>query len=158
VSLVGGEVHFPFLDVENNVNGIIIKRINGANAPDYTVHWNDEDITASTSVPIPKKTPIGGVNSSLNGHKYGNTSYSTTAYGNQVGLDTWAYLVSSPEIPYLNITFREADLEVVSISANKTTYCVGEEMVYTVRVRNNGPDNVEGAKFFFNYPAEFNIT
>ncbi|MFD1628844.1 Calx-beta domain-containing protein [Pseudopedobacter beijingensis] len=158
VSLVGGEVHFPFLDVENNVNGIIIKRINGANAPDYTVHWNDEDITASTSVPIPKKTPIGGANSSSNGHKYGNTSYSTSAYGNKVGLDTWAYLVSAPQIPYLNITFREADLEVVSILANKTTYCVGEEMVYTVRVRNNGPDDVEGAKFFFDYPAEFTIT
>src|SRR5690606_2944111 len=56
------------------------------------------------------------------------------------------------------INFKESDLEVVSLSANKTTYCLGEEMTYTIVVKNNGPNDVVGAKFFFDYPEEFNIT
>ena len=46
VILFGGEVHFPFIDVENNVNGIIITRTNGAN-PNSIVNWDDTPITAT---------------------------------------------------------------------------------------------------------------
>lgn len=157
LSVVGGEVHFPFIDVENNVDGIIIKRTNGS-FPSDIVYWNDEGVMESGGVPVPFTTGDDGVSSTVNGHKWGTTTYASNAFGDKRGIDTWTFIKSSPEIPYLPITFREADLEVVSILANKTTYCVGEEMVYTLRVRNNGPDNVEGAKFFFDYPAEFNIT
>jgi hypothetical protein len=159
VSLRGGEVHFPFIDVESNFGGIEIKRVNGSGAPDFTVHWDDTDITGNNgTAPNPVKTLPQGENSQTNGHKYGVANANTGNYGDNKSIDTWAYLVSSPEIPFLNINFRESDLQVVSLNADKTTYCLGEEMTYTIVIRNNGPDHVTGAKFFFDYPSEFNIT
>ncbi|RYD96111.1 MAG: hypothetical protein EOP54_14500, partial [Sphingobacteriales bacterium] len=160
VSLRGGEVHFPFIDVESNFGGIEIKRTNGSGFPDFTVHWDDTDITGNNvGAPNPKKTlPEGKSSSNNGGHKYGVSDADVGDYGDNKSLDTWAYLVSSPDIPALPISFRESDLEVVSLNANKTTYCLGEEMIYTIVLRNNGPDNVTGAKFFFDYPSEFNIT
>src|SRR5690606_16961259 len=126
--------------------------------PDFTVYWDDSDFAGLANAPNPIKTSINGENSQTNGHKYGPTTANQNSYGNDKSLDTWAYLVSSPEVPYLPINFKESDLEVVSLGANKTTYCLGEEMTYTIVVKNNGPNDVVGAKFFFDYPEEFNIT
>ncbi len=158
VSLRGGEVHFPFMDVEGNRGGIEIKRVNGSNDPDFTVYWDDSDFAGLANAPDPIKTAISGENSQTNGHKYGPPNTTSNSYGNNKSLDTWAYLVSSPEMPYLPINFKESDLEVVSLASHKTVYCLGEEMIYTIVVKNNGPNDVIGAKFFFDYPAEFNIT
>lgn len=158
LSLVGGEVHFPFLDVENNINGIIIRRVNGVNAPDDIVYWNDTDISSNTNPSNPRDASINGVSSATNGHKWGSNSYSGTAFGNEVGLDTWTYVISNTVLPFMNVTLKEADLEVISITPSKTSYCVGEDISYVVRVRNNGPDAVSGAKFAFNFPTQFVIS
>jgi hypothetical protein len=158
LSLVGGEVHFPFLDVENNINGIIIRRLNGVNAPNDIVYWNDTDISSTTNPSNPRNTSVSGISSTTNGHKWGSNAYSGTAFGNEVGLDTWTYVISNTVLPFMNITLKEADLEVVSITPTKTSYCVGENISYVVRVRNNGPDAVSGAKFAFNYPTQFTVS
>jgi len=153
ISLVGGEVHFPFLDVENNANGIIITRTNGVGAPTDIVYWDDRNITLTSNPPNPIYTDVNGVSSSVNGHKWGGN------FGNARGIDTWSYVVSSPILPFQNIQLKQADLEVVSIIPNKvTSYCVGEDIKYTIRVRNNGPDDVTEAKFAFNFPSNYIIS
>ncbi|WP_168199430.1 Calx-beta domain-containing protein [Pedobacter aquae] len=158
LSLVGGEVHFPFLDVENNINGIIIRRLNGVNAPNDIVYWNDTGISSNTNPSNPRDASVNGISSAVNGHKWGSNAYNDNAFGNEVGLDTWTYVVSNTVLPFMNVTLKEADLEVISIVPSKTSYCVGENISYVVRVRNNGPDAVSGAKFTFNFPTQFNVS
>lgn len=152
LGLRGGEIHFPFMDVENNTNGIIITRTNGIGNPNDVVYW-DDNVTG-----IGGTTNLTGISSTTNGHKWGTTGYSSTGFGNEISLDTWTYTESIPANPLMNVSLRTADLEVVSIAPNNTTYCIGEEITYTVRLRNNGPDDVIGAKFALNYPSGFSFT
>ncbi|MCU0443034.1 MAG: hypothetical protein MUE96_11600 [Bacteroidia bacterium] len=73
VFLMGGEVHFPFLDVEENPNGLIISRLTSAGVPITnadTVYWNDNGISVigTGSNPVSavvigrRSTPSGGAN------------------------------------------------------------------------------------------------
>nr|WP_242691634.1 Calx-beta domain-containing protein [Pedobacter sp. SYSU D00823] len=58
----------------------------------------------------------------------------------------------------MNVELRKADLQVVSITPGKTSYCVGEEITYNVKLKNAGPDDVTGAKFTLAYPSSFQFT
>ncbi|HEY8915768.1 MAG TPA: Ig-like domain-containing protein, partial [Chitinophaga sp.] len=153
VLLFSGEVHFPFIDVENNPNGIIITRTNGSGSGDNTVYWDDTGLINTGTASNPLKNTTTGISSATNGHKWGSTAYSGTDFGNENGLDTWAYLQSAPAATTLNIVLREADLETVSINKTPASLCVGGTVTYTVAVRNNGPGNVTGAAYTFTYPT-----
>jgi hypothetical protein len=150
VGLKAGEVHFPYIDVENNRLGIKITRL-GAGVGNTTVYWDDSPITGGTS-------DLDGADSGSGAHTWGSGTYDSNDFGNEKGLDTWAYLLSSALSPTLPISLREADLEVVSLTSNKATYCVGETITYTLTIRNNGPDAVTGAKVAFSFPSELTIT
>ncbi|WP_346320070.1 Ig-like domain-containing protein, partial [Chitinophaga sp. YIM B06452] len=151
--LFGGEVHFPFIDVENNVNGIIITRITGSGANDL-VNWDDTPITVSGTPSNPRKTTDPGLSSTTNGHKWGSTAYNSTDFGDEVLLDTWSYVNSAPQTQATSVILRQADLETVSITPGQAAYCIGQQATFTVTVRNNGPSAVDSAKFRFTFPAE----
>ena len=72
-------------------------------------------------------------------------------FGNNKGLDTWAFIPIAPVNTTLSFKVYEADLQVVSISSTAT--CTGQPITYSVVVKNNGPDDANGAKFRFNYPS-----
>ena len=148
--LNSGEVHFPFFDVERNVNGIIVTRLNGYKAPDDTIYWDDSPITivGTPSNPI---TNLTGISSTLNGHKWGTAGAGPLEFGNEKSIDTWAYVPSAPILASLSFQLQQADLEVVSVTA--TSACVGQPVVITAVVRNNGPSDVSGAKFALTYPT-----
>ncbi|WP_162946654.1 Ig-like domain-containing protein [Chitinophaga barathri] len=147
--LFGGEVHFPFIDVENNVNGIIINRIGGGND---LVNWDDTPITVTGTPSNPRKAT--DQSSTTNGHKWGSTSYGSADFGDEVLLDTWAYVISAPQTLGTTVIFRQADLETVSITPGQAAYCIGQQASFAVRVKNNGPSAVDSVKFRFVYPAE----
>lgn len=150
VEMLGGEVHFPLLDVERNPTGIIVTRVNGAGAPDDVLYWDDTDIpdvTPSTSNSNPKRN-LSGQSSTTNGHKWSDN------FGNDNGMDSWAYIPSAPLTNTTQVEIKAADLEVVSITPTPATFCVGTQVTYQVTVRNNGPSAVTNAPFVFNYPAE----
>ncbi len=153
LSLYGAEVHFPFFDVERNVNGILLTRTNGTLSPDYTVYWDDSPITVTVggtpSNPIKNTT---GLSSLVNGHKWGTPGAGFMEFGNEKSLDTWAYAAGTPVVATVDFTIRETDLETVSITSNNG--CVGQPVVYTVVVRNNGPSDAVAAKFHFAFPSE----
>ncbi len=147
-----GEVHFPFFDVERNVNGIILTRINGNEAPDDTVYWDDTPITVVGTPPNPIKN-LTGISSSVNGHKWGITTTDPTDqndFGNNKSIDTWAYITNTPLISSVNLKLIEADLAVISLIP--ATGCAGQPVSYTVAVKNNGPNDVTGSVFQFNFP------
>jgi gliding motility-associated-like protein/uncharacterized repeat protein (TIGR01451 family) len=151
LSLYGAEVHFPFFDVERNVNGILLTRSNGNLSPDYTVYWDDSPITIVGTPSNPIKN-ITGLSSLINGHKWGTAGSGATEFGNEKSLDTWAYAIGTPVVATVDFTVRETDLETVSITAN--IGCIGQAATYTVLVRNNGPSDALGAKFHFTFPNE----
>jgi gliding motility-associated-like protein/uncharacterized repeat protein (TIGR01451 family) len=153
LSLYSAEVHFPFFDVERNVNGIKLTRTDGINAPDYTMYWDDSPITVSGTPSNPIKN-LTGINSLTNGHKWGSPPTDPNDeedFGNNKGIDSWAYVVAAPLAASVNFTVMEANLEVVSVTSNSG--CVGQKANYTVSVRNNGPSDVTGAVFTFAFPT-----
>lgn len=158
VTLFNAEVHFPFIDVERNVHGIKLTRTTGPGAPENTIYWDDSPITlfGTPSSPVINLT---GISSLVNGHTWGsptvfNDGRGNGDFGNEKSIDTWAYVTLPPVNANLTFTVSEADLEVSNLTSDVITGCVGQIINYTAVVKNNGPSNVTGATFAFNYPAE----
>jgi gliding motility-associated-like protein len=154
ITSTAGEVHFPFFDVERNINGILLTRLNGDKAPDNTLYWDDTPIDAVGTPSNPRKN-LTGINSLVNGHKWGSPASGPNDdanFGNNKGIDTWAYIPIPPVNNAVNFKLYEADLQVDSIKSNSG--CTGQEIQYSVTVRNNGPDNVIGAKFHFAFSSD----
>jgi len=159
--LFGGEVHFPFFDVERNVNGILLTRLNGVGAADPTVYWDDSPITysAPSTPPNPIKTPSTGISSQINGHKWGSPGASPSDFGDTKGLDTWSFITNTQNASSVSLQVQEADLEVSDINVNGVGGCVGQNITYTFTVKNNGPSDVTGSKFNFTFPTNLtNVT
>src|SRR5690606_1280726 len=71
-------------------------------------------------------------------------------------IDTWTFIKGEEETLETTVTVLIADLEIPSITPNKSQLTgIGEEIVYTITARNNGPSNVEGAPFSFIIPEGF---
>ncbi|GAB3924906.1 hypothetical protein GCM10028827_13620 [Mucilaginibacter myungsuensis] len=153
VVLFGGEVHFPFFDVERNINGLKLTRANGFQSPDYTVYWDDSQIVQSGTASSPRVNTTGG-DSRTNGHKWGTPGGSPVDFGDQRGLDTWAYIAATPLVATSSFQLLQADLEVTGITSTGVSgSCSGQTITYTIPVKNNGPSNVTGSKFSFSFPA-----
>ncbi|QKJ32012.1 gliding motility-associated C-terminal domain-containing protein [Mucilaginibacter mali] len=153
VTFFGGEVHFPFLDVERNVNGIRLTRLNGVASPDFTIYWDDSQITTA-GTPSNPLVNLTGLPSVVNGHAWGTPGAGFVDFGDQDGIDTWAYIAAVPVNNALAFRVQEADLETTAITTNAPAGgCVGQTINYTFSVRNNGPSDVAGAKFSFAFPA-----
>jgi len=151
VVMFGGEVHFPFFDVERNVNGIKLTRNNGPLSPDFTVYWDDSQIV-TIGTPSNPLTNLTGISSQINGHKWGTAGPGETEFGDTRGMDTWSYIAATPLVANINFAVQEADLEVLPITNSSTgVTCAGQQVTYTVAVKNNGPNDVAGSKFAFSY-------
>jgi uncharacterized repeat protein (TIGR01451 family) len=139
-----GEVHFPYLDAENNTSGIKITRINGSNSPDNKVFFNDKSFSGGSSA----IQPIG-VTSSNGAHSWGSN------FGDNRGVDTWALTSSGAQSLPVNgtISLEEADLEVVSKTHSPTTLAIGDQITYTITVKNNGPDDIVSIPASGSYPG-----
>lgn len=154
INTTAGEVHFPFIDVERNVNGILLTRLNGLSAPDNVMYWDDSQITVLGTPSNPIKN-ITGINSLVNGHKWGTATTNPQDdqdFGNNKGIDTWADIPIPPVVTSVSFKVYEADLQIESIKP--VAGCTGQPITYAVAVKNNGPDDVTGAKFRFNYPVD----
>ncbi|OJX34979.1 MAG: hypothetical protein BGO87_09595 [Flavobacteriia bacterium 40-80] len=158
-----GEVHFPFFDMELNPNGIIIERYNQtfSSIESDTVFWDDSDIPLVNTFGGPNVNPavnLNGISSNINGHKWGYDNWPTynwSGQGDNMGMDTWAYL-KSPTNTMIQIVVKKADLKV-NVTADKSS-CVqaGDEITYTIHVKNDGPSDVDGAAFLFELSNNLN--
>jgi gliding motility-associated-like protein/uncharacterized repeat protein (TIGR01451 family) len=183
VRLSSAEVHFPFFDMEINPGGIIIEL--AENTTKYLinpfpgvidesvysdrVYWDDSDISGglSTEQSNPSVNTENGISSNANGHKWGtysssngsgNSGTGTNSYGNEKGMDTYAYILSNERIEPLNIEIKVADLKVVSITPVGTHLTAGKQLSYVVKVKNDGQSDIVGANFQFLAPTGFQIT
>jgi gliding motility-associated-like protein/uncharacterized repeat protein (TIGR01451 family) len=156
VDLLSGEVHFPFFDVERNVNGIILTRLaSPISPPDFLVYWDDTPITAIGTPSNPRQNTTG-LNSIAGEHKWGTATTIANDeidFGNDRGLDTWSYISANITDNLVNFQVREADLQVSDIVPQGVVGCVGAPVAYTFTVKNNGPNDVAGSKFSFAFPS-----
>lgn len=163
LKLRGAEVHFPYIDVEQNAYGIILQLYNTAlnNLISDKVYWNDTAI--DRTVNGAKASPINashiilpaGTSSVSNGHKWANNNNTNTTYtwGDERGVDTWTFIEGNSISVDLDVDIRNANLEVVSIISDKNSVVAGDVVTYTTTVRNNGQSNVLGAPFALVIPA-----
>ncbi|RZK73899.1 MAG: hypothetical protein EOO92_17840, partial [Pedobacter sp.] len=179
VQLFGGEVHFPFIDMEIQPTGIFIERLgsNYSTVVNNIVYWDDTNLTGGVTTAGNNRTRFldyGGLNgkssttnNGVDGHRWGNNQplsgnsgnegNGNYSFGNERSMDTWTYALGNQITLDVPISVKIADLETVSISQSPGTVAVGDEVTYTVVVRNNNNStsvsDVTGAKFALNFPA-----
>ncbi|MFC4686805.1 hypothetical protein ACFO4P_07630 [Epilithonimonas pallida] len=170
VKMQTGEVHFPFFDIEYNKNGIKIELLDHNNLNNVVsdlIYWDDTDVPNGTVGTNPRSsnpknnshlppTNSAGISSNTNGHTFGAGVTGTgNMFGNDSGLDTWAFIESSPVVVNTNVEVKSADLKISEITPNKTSVAAGDNLTYTIKVKNDGPSNVSGAPFTFIIPIGF---
>lgn len=140
VILQGGEVHFPYIDMEINPAGIYIERLDPNFLPipgGDMVYWDDSGVTivggTSTTAPDPRTNLDGRFSKSnntgkpefsggANGHRWGaytgsQNSTGTSNYlsfGNERSIDTWTYVADAYATKGTQYKSLLIDLEVVS--------------------------------------------
>ncbi|NLO39710.1 MAG: cadherin-like domain-containing protein, partial [Ruminiclostridium sp.] len=175
LQLQGAEVHFPFIDMEVNPNGLKLQFYNPARNGFISdkVYWDDTAIgngggntggvpnpinASHTAVPAGQSSAgMGGA--TPNGHKWGSSTGPSngSTFGNNQGMDTWTFAKGATYSNTFDVTIKEADLAITSLSADKSNNIyVGDEITYTVKVKNNGNPNysfeVINAPFHFVVP------
>lgn len=154
VSLQTAEVHFPYIDMELNPNGIIIELL----ALDYNsveqnnVYWNDtglstSGISGSLSSPINASHTVNaaGENSATNGHNWGaGTTATSGSFGDLRSMDTWTFVEGAAQTFSPEIFVAQSDVETISITSDHTgVVSQGDSWNYTVEVRNNGSMDIK---------------
>ncbi|RZK75434.1 MAG: hypothetical protein EOO92_16225, partial [Pedobacter sp.] len=172
--LRSAEVHFPYIDMEINPQGIIIELIENntnynvnelnTNPSEYSdiVYWDDSSISNAGNAARFSSNPVTnltGISSKLNGHKFGK--YSNTVadqFGEERSMDTWTYIESGKTTQLVNIEILKADLKIESINPDLSKYFSDRMITYTVRVQNDGPSGAIGAKLAVALPAGLTIS
>ena len=166
LQLHGGEVHFPYIDVELNENGIIIELLSSdtRSVRSDKVYWNDVSIGNGGgdfgSKPNPRNASHNvfpeGVSSRSNGHIWGvGTTNSTGTFGDNHGIDTWTFIQGDASSTEFEVEVKIADLSIVSVDSDKAKLKKEEEVTYTIKVKNEGPSDVKNAPFSFQLPSGF---
>ncbi|MFA7467750.1 MAG: DUF11 domain-containing protein, partial [Desulfotomaculaceae bacterium] len=161
VSLQTAEVHFPYIDMEINPNGIIIELmkddLTGVEPGMDKVFWNDTGVDNTTSGPN-RPSPVNashtaipaGTSSNSNGHRWGaygassgtsgsNNGNGDNGFGNNKSIDTWTFVEGETQSFTPEIFVTEADVETMSITSDQVgVVSVGDSWNYTVQVRNIG--------------------
>jgi len=150
IALQTAEVHFPYIDMEINPNGIIIELLDKDNPNEVEqdiVYWNDTliptgGVQGSISNPINAShtEDPDGENSTTSGHRWGaSTTAVTGTFGDVKSMDTWTFVDGEMQIETPQIFVAQSDVETVSIvSSHDGVVSVGDTWNYTVEVRNNG--------------------
>ena len=139
--LGNGEVHFPYIDVENNVTGMTVIRLNGGGSPDSRIFWNDTALGGAAA--------LGGATSSPSG-----THTWSAGFGNNNLIDTWALATPTPALFTTTVAIRAADLRMVSKAPSSAGALQGSTVTWTLLVNNLGPSNASNAVLVDEFPPE----
>ncbi|NTW00463.1 MAG: DUF11 domain-containing protein [Oscillochloris sp.] len=169
-----GEVHFPFVDAENNAQGIKLLRFRGGEtATDKDlIYYNDNftytgtnaydySLCAQTDTPVPPNGsyPQGGANKNalcygvpsalraalLGVHSAAGAHAWSSYFGDNRVVDTWTYFPSLPVHLYDALILAESKLSITKTHA-PATLVPGQAVTYTIKVTNAGVSPAAGAK------------
>jgi len=171
VQLQGAEVHFPYFDMEYNRLGTIIEFLNhtalasgNISVVSDIIYWNDSDITNATNNGS-KSNPINnshlppvnsvGISSNTNGHIWGINGTSTSGqFGDEKSIDTWTFITGEKKTIESDVVVKVSDLSISGMQADKTDVKPGEDITFTIKAKNLGPDDAVGSKFTFSLPEK----
>ncbi|HBB32794.1 MAG TPA: hypothetical protein DDZ80_00085 [Cyanobacteria bacterium UBA8803] len=138
LSFFVGDLHFPFLDAENNTNGLIVERINPTTGvvESSTVFYDDSDFLRLGLRPKAPTNPkpisaLDGIPSSSGAHGF------RAGFGNDFGIDTWTSLVDDQTLRGI-ISIQKADLSIVKTD-NPDPVETSGPLTYTLAVTSNLP-------------------
>lgn len=172
--LSGAELHFPFIDVENNPYGVKIERLKADytfhTPSDYeyssrnTVYWNVNGLSGTNLHTTNLNNSTVGADSSLitGNLRWGTKNTGTNNFGNDKGIVIWTYALGEQfELDGINIEVKAYDLEVVNValnssSANLSDININDTFGYSTKIKNNGPEHALGihnAIFQFYLPS-----
>ncbi|MEQ9550846.1 MAG: DUF11 domain-containing protein [Coleofasciculus sp. G3-WIS-01] len=129
IEINAGEAHFPFIDAENNNDGIILRRLNGPPGDESIIFYDDTEVGGNTVLPE-------GENSSGGGHVFRSN------FGNQKGIDTWINVPSTPLQLEGGILAKAADLSITKTD-QPDPIVAGEQITYTLTVTSEQPPQGE---------------
>lgn len=172
LKLRGAEVHFPYIDVEQNMYGIIIELLykNTNQVRSDKVFWDDTKInrtvTGSKADPINASHIVipAGTSSNTNGHKWSTNSTATSGtWGDEKGVDTWTFIEGEAITVSFDVDVKIADLytDIKYKVNNQNTASsgeVGNTIEYNVTAGNKGPSDIKGGKFTFTVPVGVDIS
>lgn len=143
ITLYAGEIHFPLIDAETNLSGIIFERLNSpvpATSPapsPYTVYYDDRAINPTldsaagpTTNSLSPLNGLAGVSDASGAHDF------TTNFGNIRGIDTWSYYPSVAVELVGGVTVAAADFSITK-THSPAQIRPGAPLIYTIRVTNN---------------------
>lgn len=168
-----GEVHFPIIDAENNGNATIagggptITRLNGTNAGDRTVFFDDRGYVTSSGAAVgnlngtlcPGASPaaanppvsLAGVDSSSSYRRWANGGNSNSdcnsgaGWGDAKAVNLWTYFLTNDESDVLEI--REFPVDLASSVTMVDTAEPGDTVQGTFSFRNNGTNSVDQVSY-----------
>ncbi|MBV8300881.1 MAG: DUF11 domain-containing protein, partial [Candidatus Dormibacteraeota bacterium] len=171
VTLQGGEYHFAFFDVENDVPGgptITLLNPPGGTCPAlnggcHAGFYDDRGYTTTSGSTVgtpgsvlcgngppsvDHSDPILGFDTSSNQRSFGALSGGNTnapctgSFGDDKDLDLWTYFPSAVQSSLLTIV-PTADIAVTDM-VNNATPNYGTDVTFTVTAADNGPENATG--------------
>ncbi len=150
VVAIAGEVHFPAIDVENQPLGFTLARTNGAGSPAYTIYYDDRVLLGKAGS-LQELNGIGGTDSRAGAHLF------KEGFGDDAGIDTWAYVESAPAYIDKPIFELHNDLRL-AIDLDVEAPASNQQFLASVRVANDGPDDASFIRVKLGLPGEFSLT
>ena len=142
-----GEMHLPFIDIEENANGVNVSRINGFGATPSKVYYDDSAFFVDAAHSV-NQAVRHGEDSERGVHSIADN------FGNGKGIDTWTYLLSTP-VP-LKERFFDLKTDVrLSLSASQHTPSRGESVEVVLDIHNDGPNATSAVRVELGIPASF---
>ena len=144
---VVGEAHLPFIDVEENLYGIQVERLNGPRSSRSAIYYDDGLLVEAGNDTDAHRRREGTANES-GAHPIMNN------FGNSRGIDTWTYVASEPLIIEEPFFVLQTDLRL-SISAPFVTPSLGEAVDFNLNLRNDGPHSTSDIRVEIGIPIGF---
>jgi uncharacterized repeat protein (TIGR01451 family)/fimbrial isopeptide formation D2 family protein len=127
-----GEIHVLQNDVEGRAGGIQITRLNGGDAPDTTVYWDDTNLANDRTNATPRLDGTAGVDSTGGVHGW---AFDGNSWGNGRTINDWAYDPANFGTGAITIG---GHCYTVDKTSTPTNVSGGDTVNYTITVHNTG--------------------
>lgn len=129
-----GEIHIRQEDVEGR-DGIRLTRLNGPNAPNSTLYWDDTALAEPRANSTPVKDGRAGTNSNVGQGVHG-WAFNGNSWGNNTSIDDWSY--AAVDTTGQEIAIGGRCLELSKTSSAPAQVHPGDTVTYTITVTNAG--------------------
>ncbi|MCQ2235146.1 MAG: YDG domain-containing protein, partial [Paludibacteraceae bacterium] len=137
--LIAAEVHFPFVDLENNENGYILELVDADDSAIFDVlYWDDTDVQ-SDPTGTDFISSLTGASSASGAHKWTLSNSS----GDKNIVDTWTYVKISSDVVTVEPKISILDLTVNEAKTLTPSAAVGQEITFELKVENLHKTGVE---------------